>query len=667
MDLWSMEVSSKVRSINQPQKHTFARLFENNKQFVYLSLLPTPGLRGDIPVINIPESGFMRGLGMEYWEEDTLLTMSKTVVPSKILAEREGFEFFQDVMFGKTPRIFSHCKIIGHIISDCIDMQKEILKEEKGAAKENEVEKKQKKKRNRKKKQNGEGNKGNNDDAVMKSWADRAELDESGDNEVGAETETGANGSEESSEESVHIGNEDCDQVLETQIVLPEVENEVAGNENTCSTLRGMVNKITHDLLCIIKPKVSPNISKLKSLVLDTMNLDVICHDNGIKLPNIWIFWGKIIVESPQHITILFYGNIITFVHAHYSYFRGRELWNELKVIGSTNLPWLMVNDFNMVLRHREKKGGRGINLKAAAEFQEMVDINKLMECNFVGSKYTWINEQMGQDRILYMLDRMLVNKAWADKFSNWRYKVLARTSSDHSPLMGWNIGIPKPRNSPFRYCKMWSSHPNFSNFVKFNWEARLDGDPLFRLAKKPKRLKIGLKEWNTQILVNTERSIQVIYNRILELQTLLEDDVSNDQIEAEMASLKAMRDWLQAYQNAAEQYFSVEKSKLFLGGMKPNKVARVKDLFQFFEGSLPEKYLGFPLMRGRVKKDTVMALVDKIKRRASSWAENLLSLQGRTVLINSVLNSLSIYNMGIYKWPASIIREGEKAIRNFL
>ncbi|KAF6177102.1 hypothetical protein GIB67_015977 [Kingdonia uniflora] len=289
--------------------------------------------------------------------------------------------------------------------------------------------------------------------AVMKSWADKAELDE--DNEAGAETETGANGSEESSEESEHISNEDCTQVLKIQILLPEVENRGARNENTCSTLRRMVNKFSPDLLCIIEPKK---------------------------------FWEKnkdkpiIIAKSPQHITILFEG------------------------------------DFYVVLRHGEKKGGRGINLKATSEFQEMVDANKLMECNFVGSKYTWKNGQMGKDRILCMQGRMLANKDWVDKFSNWRYKVLARTSSNQALLMGWNIGIPKPHNSPLRCCKMWSSHPDFFNFVKSNWEARLNGNPLFRLAKKLKRHKIVVKEWNTQILENTERSIQVIYNSILEL-----------------------------------------------------------------------------------------------------------------------------------------------------
>ncbi|KAF6168172.1 hypothetical protein GIB67_011557 [Kingdonia uniflora] len=143
-----------------------------------------------------------------------------------------------------------------------------------------------------------------------------------------------------------------------------------------------------------------------------------------------------------------------------------------------------------------------------------------------MGSKYTWTNGQMGQDRILCMLDRMLVNKAWADKFSNWRYKVLARTSSDHGLLMGWNIGIPKPHNSPFRYCKMWSSYPDFFNFVKSNWEIRLHGDPLFRLAKKLKRLKIGLKEWNTQIFEKFAFSPTILEEQMMNVI----DKVINDE-----------------------------------------------------------------------------------------------------------------------------------------
>ncbi|KAF5193263.1 RNA-directed DNA polymerase (Reverse transcriptase) [Thalictrum thalictroides] len=64
---------------------------------------------------------------------------------------------------------------------------------------------------------------------------------------------------------------------------------------------------------------------------------------------------------------------------------------------------------------------------------------------------------------------------------------------------------------------------------------------------------------------------------------------------------------------------------------------------------------------------DVMHILVDKIQTRACGWASKLLSLQGRVVLIQSILNSMSIYNMGIYQRPTSCIQEAEAVMRNFL
>ncbi|KAF6168278.1 hypothetical protein GIB67_014513 [Kingdonia uniflora] len=118
-------------------------------------------------------------------------------------------------------------------------------------------------------------------------------------------------------------------------------------------------------------------------------------------------------------------------------------------------------------------------------------------------------------------------------------------------------------------------------------------------------------------------------------------------------------------YQEASGQVFSSEKSKLFLGAMN-NEKKQVKDIFGFDEGSLPETYLGIPLIQGRVTKEILRPLVDKIKKRATGWAGSLLSIQGRAVLIKSVLRSISIYSMSIYKWHTSVIKEGERILRNF-
>ncbi|KAF6146896.1 hypothetical protein GIB67_018549 [Kingdonia uniflora] len=206
MDLWEMEVASEVKALYKEKNPTFVDLLKKNP--IDLSLLPVPTMRGDYPSIRIPEAGFLRGierykfsligrldllkknthatvwvkfpgLGTEYWEEDVLMSIARTVdnpvqvdnstlcrntgfyaavlvdvdflkpILSKNMIERKGFEFCQEIQLGRTPKIFSHCKVVGHLVSECRDVVKEI-EQEKVIQKETDKEPK-KKKRNRKK------------------------------------------------------------------------------------------------------------------------------------------------------------------------------------------------------------------------------------------------------------------------------------------------------------------------------------------------------------------------------------------------------------------------------------------------------------------------------------------------------------------------------------
>ncbi|KAF6146391.1 hypothetical protein GIB67_040319 [Kingdonia uniflora] len=93
----------------------------------------------------------------------------------------------------------------------------------------------------------------------------------------------------------------------------------------------------------------------------------------------------------------------------------------------------------------------------------------------------------------------------------------------------------------------------------------------------------------------------------------------------------------------------------------------KISSLFGFGFSSLPEKYLGIPLVQGKVSKATVAPLIDKIWSRASGWSGKILSFQSRIDLVKSILTSLPIYNMAIYKWSIVAIQEGERIIQNFL
>lgn len=50
----------------------------------------------------------------------------------------------------------------------------------------------------------------------------------------------------------------------------------------------------------------------------------------------------------------------------------------------------------------------------------------------------------------------------------------------DHSPLLGGCDGIPKPKNTPLIFQKLWLSYPDFLRVVADFWSARVEGMQIF-------------------------------------------------------------------------------------------------------------------------------------------------------------------------------------------
>ncbi|KAF6142719.1 hypothetical protein GIB67_018430 [Kingdonia uniflora] len=130
---------------------------------------------------------------------------------------------------------------------------------------------------------------------------------------------------------------------------------------------------------------------------------------------------------------------------------------------------------------------------------------------------------------------------------------------------------------------------------------------------------------------------------------------------------MKALKILMEVYQSSSSQWVNKQKCKILAGSISPFRLKNIATLFGFGVGTLPEKYLGIPLVQGRVSKATVAPLIDNIRSRASGWSGKLLSFQSRVVLVKSILTSLPIYSMAIYKWPIAAVKEGKRIIRNFL
>ncbi|XP_057873436.2 uncharacterized protein LOC131079489 [Cryptomeria japonica] len=138
--------------------------------------------------------------------------------------------------------------------------------------------------------------------------------------------------------------------------------------------------------------------------------------------------------------------------------------------------------------------GGFGIDIVVVA-VAAGVDIDVVTEVvvadlEFSGASYTWTNRRVGEELTEVKLDRALISREWLHLYycsSN----ALIRVGSDHFPI---NFVVePKGgrrRKFPFRFEKMWLSHPSLLNCVNEWWNVQVEGTDMFRIAKKLRIVK---------------------------------------------------------------------------------------------------------------------------------------------------------------------------------
>ena len=78
-------------------------------------------------------------------------------------------------------------------------------------------------------------------------------------------------------------------------------------------------------------------------------------------------------------------------------------------------------------------------------------------------------------------------------------------------------------------------------------------------------------------------------------------------------------------------------------------------------------KYLGFPLKHLGSSSQEYNFILDRVKQKLSDWKANMLSLAGRTVLIQASLATVPSYVMQCTHLPRRILDGLYRVNRNFL
>ncbi|KAF9608966.1 hypothetical protein IFM89_012143 [Coptis chinensis] len=163
-----------------------------------------------------------------------------------------------------------------------------------------------------------------------------------------------------------------------------------------------------------------------------------------------------------------------------------RNQWQLLEsFLPPNDAPWLCIGDFNDVACIDEKRGGPPVPASQIKHFTEAIQNCMLMDVGFIGSPYTWCNNQQGLRRVFKRLDRAMCNAQWRTLFPNAQLHHVLTVDSDHKLLMLDCVPMLKKLKRPFRFEAMWLSDPTCKEVVHSVVQPTVNGSPSYILCRK--------------------------------------------------------------------------------------------------------------------------------------------------------------------------------------
>ncbi|KAL9660376.1 hypothetical protein QQ045_025189 [Rhodiola kirilowii] len=115
----------------------------------------------------------------------------------------------------------------------------------------------------------------------------------------------------------------------------------------------------------------------------------------------------------------------------------------------------------------------------------------------------------------------------------------------------------------------------------------------------------------------------------------------------------------LKSYEAVSGQKVNFQKSEVVCSSNVPDVLRReIVDKLGVNIVETHSNYLGLPLIFGNKKTALFRLIEEKLNRKVGDWKHKLLSTAGREVLIKSVLQSIPVYAMSVFKIPVSLCRK---------
>ena len=137
---------------------------------------------------------------------------------------------------------------------------------------------------------------------------------------------------------------------------------------------------------------------------------------------------------------------------------------------------------------------------------------------------------------------------------------------------------------------------------------------------------------------------------------------------EASLNQAELVKDCLRNFCNASGQEVSASKTHVYFSkNVSDDTASSICNCLGYMKTNDLGRYLGMPILHGKISKGTYAAILEKIDERLSGWKVDRLSFAGRVTLAKSVLNAIPSYAMQTIKLPRSLCDAIDKKIQNFI
>ncbi|XP_071688223.1 uncharacterized protein [Rutidosis leptorrhynchoides] len=130
--------------------------------------------------------------------------------------------------------------------------------------------------------------------------------------------------------------------------------------------------------------------------------------------------------------------------------------------------------------------------------------------------------------------------------------------------------------------------------------------------------------------------------------------------------NLVAILQVLATFHEASGLTINLAKSYLYGIGANESDLESMLDIAHCSKGTLPFTYLGLQMGVSMNRVNNWYGFIERFKKKLSRWQANLLSISSQATLVKSVLGSMGIYYLSLYKCPKTVVNDVENIRASF-